>query len=259
MRGVEFRDRQAHLAEQIAQQMGKVQKRAKPWRSIVALSLSLVAAAVAYTAHHDRVGSHRSAWTLIWIVGGVLFTFFAASATLGLSGKVRQVLQTSIGNTHATMVRVVLVLAGWAVIFTVTLDIFGISIERLLLGGALTGVLLGIAAQQTLANIFAGIVLLLSKPFQVGDEIRLSSGPMGGSFEGQIIEIGLTYVRMETDDGILHLPNGQVLSAAAGPRPKDREGAAAELTPDSGDAAGTAGATSAIEIAAGEESRPAGL
>ena len=103
----------------------------------------------------------------------------------------------------------------------VTLDLLGVAIERLLLGGVVTGVILGIAAQQTLANLFAGVVLLLSRPFEVGDDIRLYSGSLGGLFEGRVTEIGLTYVRLETADGLLSLPNSQVLSAASGPRPTE--------------------------------------
>lgn len=256
MRGVDLRDRQVHLAEQLAEQMGKVQKRAKPWKSILALSLSLLAAVLSATAHANRDHAHRAAWTVIWVVGAVFFTLFGASATLGLSGKARQILQDRIGKSHATMVRVILVLVGWAVILTVALDLFGIPIERLILGGALTGVLLGIAAQQTLANLFAGIVLLLAKPFEVGDDIKLTSGPLGGSFEGLILEVGLTYVRLQTDEGITHLPNAQVLSAAIGPRQKTEDGEPGDtLPPGAGSGSGLGDAT-AIEVAGGEESRP---
>lgn len=258
MRGVDLKDRQAHLAEQIAEQMGKVQKRAKPWKAILALSLSLLFAVLSGTAHANRDHAHRTTWTVLWLVGAVLFVLFGVSATLGLSGKARQILQYRIGNSHATMVRVVLVLVGWAVILTVALDLFGIPIERLLLGGALTGVLLGIAAQQTLANLFAGIVLLLAKPFEVGEDVRLSSGPMGGVFEGQIIEVGLTYVRIDTDDGITHLPNAQVLSAAVGPRQNGADSARAdEQPPGAGGGTGLGDATP-IELGGGEDSsRPA--
>jgi hypothetical protein len=80
-----------------------------------------------------------------------------------------------------------------------------------------TGILVGIAGQQTLANVFAGLVLLLSRPFGVGDMIRLRSGALGGQLEGTVTEIGITYLQLETPDGVLHVPNAQVLAAAAGP------------------------------------------
>lgn len=205
--------------------MGRVNKRARPWRSILAALAAFIAAAGSVAARDAVKGSANHAmWILVSIGAGLLFAFFAASATLGLSKQARAMLQPKMGSSHATMVRVVIVLIGWATILTVTLDLLGIPIGRLILGGAVTGVLLGIAAQQTLANLFAGIVLLLARPFDVGDDIKLFSGPLGGPFEGKVLEIGLAYVRLETDDGTTtHLPNAQVLSAAAAPRPKPDE------------------------------------
>jgi small-conductance mechanosensitive channel len=214
--GVDLKDRQAQLAELMADQVGRARKRARPWRSIFTAALAVLAAGVSAYAHNQSA-DHKT-WLPIWIASTALFCVLGLAATLGLSAKARDVFQPRFGSAHATLIRVVLVLAGWGVVFTVTLDLFGVPIERLILGGALTGVLLGIAAQQTLANLFAGIVLLLSRPFEVGEDVRLYSGPMGGEFEGHVVEIGLTYVRLETDDGILSLPNAQVLSAAAGPR-----------------------------------------
>jgi len=87
------------------------------------------------------------------------------------------------------------------------------------LGGAITGILLGIAAQQTLANLFAGIVLLLSRPFTVGQWVRIRSGALGGQLDGTVTEIGITYVHLDTGEGVMALPNSQVLAAAVGPLP----------------------------------------
>jgi len=249
--GVDLKDRQTQLAELMAEQMGRARKRARPWKSIITAVVALLAAGVSAYAH-NAVDDHKT-WLPIWLATTVLFCVLGLIATLGLSAKARDVLQPRMGSAHATLVRVVLVLVGWAVVLTVTLDLFGVPIERLILGGALTGVLLGIAAQQTLANLFAGIVLLLSRPFEVGEEVRLYSGPMGGQFDGRVTEIGLTYVRMETDAGMLSLPNAQVLSAAAGPRPAEEEPA-----PDGGDGLPDVAAAVLPAEAAAEQQQKAG-
>ena len=89
------------------------------------------------------------------------------------------------------------------------------------MGGALTSVLLAVAAQQSLANIFAGMVLLLSHPFHVGDRIRLRAGALGGQLDGTVTEIGVTYIRLDTGETIMSVPNAQVLAAAVGPVPVD--------------------------------------
>src|SRR5882672_2380136 len=63
----------------------------------------------------------------------------------------------------------------------VALDVAGLDPTTLALGGAVTAVVLGLAAQQTLGNVFAGTVLLSARPFRVGDRIRLQGGGLAGS------------------------------------------------------------------------------
>ena len=80
--------------------------------------------------------------------------------------------------------------------------------------------LIGIAAQQSLSNVFAGMVLLLSRPFRVGDPIQLRAGALGGQLQGVVTEIGITYIRLDTGDTVMSVPNSQVLAAAVGPIPR---------------------------------------
>ena len=68
------------------------------------------------------------------------------------------------------------VLAGAILTFVIALALFKVPVGQLIVGGALTTILIGIAAQQSLGNIFAGLVLLLSRPFNVGEAIQLRSG-----------------------------------------------------------------------------------
>ena len=75
-----------------------------------------------------------------------------------------------------------------------------------------------------MSNLFAGIVLLQARPFAVGDLVWIRSGALGGQYEGKITEIGLTYVRLDTGDGFIYLPNTQVLAAATGPRKPEQTG-----------------------------------
>lgn len=209
--GVDLRERrQLDMAEQVA----RVRARARPWRWIFAVVLAIAAAAVsrsfdARPSEADKAVAYGTA---------AAFFVLAVVATMGLSGKARQTLQPGIGSTHAALVRIVIVLVGVITTVTVTLSLFNLNVTQLVLGGAVVGVLLGIAAQQTLANLFAGIVLLQAHPFAVGDEVWIKSGALGGQYEGVITEIGLTYVRVETADGLVALPNTQVLAAATGPR-----------------------------------------
>jgi small-conductance mechanosensitive channel len=115
------------------------------------------------------------------------------------------------------VVRYAIVLFGGLATLLITLELFGIGVTQLLVGGAFATVLVGIAAQQSLANVFAGMVLLLARPVDVGDRVRIRSGPLGGDLRGDVTEIGITYVLLDTADGPVHLPNSQVLMAAVAP------------------------------------------
>ena len=126
-----------------------------------------------------------------------------------------------IGAAHAGVTRYALVLAGMFTALVIALNLASVPVGQLVLGGAVTGVLLGIAAQQSLANLFAGMVLLFARPFRVGDRVRLRAGALFGILEGTVTDISITYVRLETAEGVLFVPNSQALAAVVGPVPAD--------------------------------------
>ncbi len=99
------------------------------------------------------------------------------------------------------------------------LTVLDVSVERLLVGAGLAGVVLGIAAQQSLGNIFAGFVLIFARPFVVGDHIRIRSGALGGILDVWVLEMSLTYVTVRADDGVLKIPNTAMLAAGVGKLP----------------------------------------
>jgi small-conductance mechanosensitive channel len=122
------------------------------------------------------------------------------------------------GGAAAGTVRVVLVSGGYVAVAVTALGLLAVPVERLLLSGAISGVILGIAGQQTLSNAFAGITLLFARPFTVGHQVSLRGGPLGGQYDGEVIAIGLMYTTLRTDQGLLNLPNSSVLAAVSGPR-----------------------------------------
>jgi small-conductance mechanosensitive channel len=237
---------QVDLSEQVA----KVRARARPWKSIIALLLA-IAAGVASTwarrGFRDFFGPDAVPRQLIAAGCAVAFCVFASIATYGLSGKARDVLAPRAGTAHAAVVRYALVLIGAFATLIITLDLFQVPVGQLVLGGALTSVFVGIAAQQSLSNVFAGIVLLVARPFRAGDAIRLQAGALGGVVDGTVTEIGITYVRLVVNGSMMAVPNSQVLNAVVGPIPPDAApaasagmtGAAAGLAqaPPSGDPA----------------------
>ena len=85
------------------------------------------------------------------------------------------------------------------------------------MGGAVTAVILGLAAQQTLGNLIAGTVLLSARPFRVGDKVRLQGGPIGGQLEGTVSSLGLLYTTFARGEDSILVPNSVVLNVAVIP------------------------------------------
>ncbi len=109
----------------------------------------------------------------------------------------------------------VISLVGYVLLVIMIVGALGFQLDKLLVGGAVTGVVLGIAAQQTIGNVFAGIVLLVVRPFSVGDVIYLKGSL--GEYEGTVTDMTLFYVHLLTDRGNVLLPNAGVLASAVGP------------------------------------------
>jgi small-conductance mechanosensitive channel len=77
----------------------------------------------------------------------------------------------------------------------------------ILASGAVIAVVLGFAAQRTLGNFIAGILIAFSQPVRLGDEVELEGG------RGIVEEVGLTYtwVRLPDEDRLV-IPNERIVS-----------------------------------------------
>jgi small conductance mechanosensitive channel len=104
-----------------------------------------------------------------------------------------------------------------ALFLLVALDLAGIKSSTLAVGGGLTVVIFGLAAQQTLGNLIAGTVLLSARPFRVGERIRLQGGALAGQIEGVVSSLGLLYTTLATGDDTVLVPNSVVLNIAVMP------------------------------------------
>lgn len=99
----------------------------------------------------------------------------------------------------------------------VALRFAGLTSRQVALGGAFTAVILGLAAQQTLGNLFAGIVLLSARPFRVGERVRMQGGPLAGTVEGVVSSLGLLYTTLANGADHVMIPNSVVLNVAVVP------------------------------------------
>jgi small conductance mechanosensitive channel len=103
------------------------------------------------------------------------------------------------------------------IVVVVALRLMDIEARAIAVGGALTAVILGLAAQSTLGNVIAGLVLIGSRPIRVGERVRLQGGTLGAVVEGTIGNIGLVYTTFARGNGQLMIPNNAVLSATVVP------------------------------------------
>jgi small conductance mechanosensitive channel len=99
----------------------------------------------------------------------------------------------------------------------VALRLAGLKPETLAVGGAITAVILGLAAQQTVGNLIAGTVLLSARPFRVGDRVRVHAGGVAGTVEGTVASLGLLYTTLAHGADRIMIPNNVVLAAAVVP------------------------------------------
>jgi small-conductance mechanosensitive channel len=106
-------------------------------------------------------------------------------------------------------------LSTMVVILVVALRIAGLGPGTLTLGASATAVVLGLAAQQTLGNVFAGIVLLSARPFVVGDRVRFNG--FGMDVEGTVTGHGLLYVTCHDGRDCVLVPNNTALTMSVRP------------------------------------------
>ena len=84
-----------------------------------------------------------------------------------------------------------------------------ININGILASAGVLGVVLGLAAKDTVANFFAGIFLMADSPFKEGDYILLDSGE-----RGYVTKMGLRSTRFMTRDDIeITIPNSVIASS----------------------------------------------
>jgi small-conductance mechanosensitive channel len=104
-----------------------------------------------------------------------------------------------------------------AVTVLAALAVGGISLQAIAVGGGFAAVVMGLAAQQTLGNLFAGMVLLSARPFRLGERVKLQAGALAGGAEGVVASLGLLYTTLSRGDERIMVPNTLVLSSAIVP------------------------------------------
>jgi small-conductance mechanosensitive channel len=195
------------------------------------VALIVLAATLVVYSERQRLAPGYGEWIRIGTVVVLVIVGTAATHWLsrGLSPRLYRRLDPATAGTTGFVIR----LLATAAVVILALRIAGVTASTLAVGGAFTAVLLGLAAQQAIGGIFAGIVLQSTRPFRVGERVRLVGGALAGSLEGTVSSLGLFYTTLIQGADRLLVPNNVLLSLVVVPlREPDKVDVKARFPPD---------------------------
>lgn len=100
----------------------------------------------------------------------------------------------------------------FAIATIMALDTLGVNVMPFIAGAGVAGVAIGFAAKDTLSNLIAGILLIIDRPFEIGDRIEVWSAPSGSATWGDVVDIGLRATKIKTTDNIMIIiPNNEIM------------------------------------------------
>ena len=198
---------EAGLARQISQRAAR-----KAWRQLVVIVPALAAVLLGYHYREDLFGLDMPVRIATVVALVILGWAFARDMGRAAAPALFRRLDPGTAGTVGFLIRLMTIVLA----VLVALNIAGLPPRTLAVGGAFTAVILGLAAQQTLGNLIAGMVLLSARPFRVGDRVLLQGGPVG-EVEGVVSSLGLLYLTVAQGEDLVMVPNSVVLSLAVKP------------------------------------------
>lgn len=151
----------------------------------------------------DRLLVQMGIFLAAVILGGIAIRAFTARAF----GRLRH---TSLYSWRPVVTWCLYVILGLGVLSALQIDLTG-----LLAAGAVVGVVVGVAAQTSLGSVFAGLVLLMARPFVVGNWVHIRTYLFGGiEYSGIVTHIGVVYTSVDVGGRLVRIPNSGVLMAA---------------------------------------------
>jgi len=144
-------------------------------------------------------GAAKTALTIIWMIVLARTLRLVCSRLGGYypNGTEMLRLTENIGMAFVGIMGALLILAFWQ-----------INVTPLLASAGIAGVIVALAAKDTLGNFFGGISVFLDRPFRVGDYIVLNTGE-----RGKVVDIGMRSTRILTrDDVLIAIPNSMIVN-----------------------------------------------
>ncbi len=171
---------------------------------VVLRYLAFIVAALLIMAQFGADEAMISAVARAALVALIFYLAWMLSTGVLLQLLARYDLDRSVEQLLRNVVAVLIVAFG---IVTV-LSQFGFDILSVIAGLGIVGLAVGFAAQSTLANIIAGVTLLIERPFRIGDWVEINGQT------GKVMQIALRTTRLRTRDNIYTIiPNASVSEA----------------------------------------------
>ena len=94
----------------------------------------------------------------------------------------------------------------WVLGLITSLGTLGVDVTAMVAGLGLTGFAVGFALKDTISNLLSGVLILLYRPFSIGDTIGISG------FEGKVISIDLRYTVIQGETNKIFIPNSKLFT-----------------------------------------------
>ncbi len=110
---------------------------------------------------------------------------------------------TSLDDQLIPIARRVLKVAVWVMALLIILPLYGINISALITTLGVSSLAIALAAQDTIANIISGFMIMIDRPFRIGDRVKIPSGEVV-----DVLEIGVRRSKfLSQDKAIVIVPN----------------------------------------------------
>lgn len=88
----------------------------------------------------------------------------------------------------------------------------GVDISTILASLGIGGLALSFALKDALSNIISGIIIIVYRPFMIGDFISLRASSSGPLLEGRVVDLNFRYITIEAENSKILIPNSTAAS-----------------------------------------------
>ncbi|MBU1113054.1 MAG: mechanosensitive ion channel family protein [Candidatus Omnitrophica bacterium] len=145
----------------------------------------------------------RYSLTLFILIIAFIIQRVAGAIAGWYKGNIASKTKTPLDDELIPLARRLLNIIIWVIALLVILPLYGINISALIATLGISSLAIALAAQDTIANIISGFLIMIDKPFRPGDRIKLASGEIV-----EVLEIGIRRSKFLSEErAIIIMPN----------------------------------------------------